>query len=107
LPGGGERGRFLGARAGFDGETSQRGGATGLDDADGLKSAQKSATGVDWGHAEARRASPPGVKKSANSLHPGSAGGYRTATSWRSPKEEFREGAYPVPNRQYVLGFPR
>src|SRR6266542_921357 len=49
----------------------------------------------------------PAVKNSANSLHRGSAGGYRSRTSWfGTPKEEFREGAYPVPHREHVLGFP-
>src|SRR5262249_26596471 len=44
------------------------------------------------------------VKNSANSLHRGSLGVYRSAST-PSPKEEFREGTYPVPHRQYVLGF--
>src|SRR5215471_3928805 len=47
------------------------------------------------------------VKKSANSLHQGSGGGYRTATSARPLKEALREGAHPVPHGQHVLGFPR
>ena len=46
------------------------------------------------------------VKNSANSLHRGSAEGYRSATSLcRAPKEDFSEGTGPVLNRQYVLGF--
>src|SRR5882724_5691052 len=55
----------------------------------------------------ARSAIPsPGVKKSVLSLHQGSGGGYRSATSTCGPpKEEFREGADPVPHRQHVLGF--
>src|SRR3954452_189900 len=50
-----------------------------------------------------------GAKNSANSLHQGSAGSYSEGPSVAAhvgcPKEEFREGAYPVPHRQHVLGF--
>src|SRR4051812_16679568 len=55
------------------------------------------------------RARAGGAKNSANSLHQGSAGSYSEGPSVTAhvgcPKEEFREGAYPVPHRQHVLGF--